>query len=94
MVPNRVKLLTSIDNIVLKHDTSYCLIASISFHGSLEGPIELGEDGSGAESYLEFVEALLFYMSSSEWNNFCQLDEGLYFSTAIHHKYIVIVSKV
>ena len=46
MVLNWMKLLASIDDMVLRQDTSNCLIASFGFHNYLKGSIELGEDGS------------------------------------------------
>ena len=45
MVGNWMKVLASVDDVVLRHDTSNCLIAGISFHDCVEGSIELGEDG-------------------------------------------------
>ena len=45
MVRNWMKLLASVDDMVLRQDTSDCLIASISFHNCLKGSIKLGEDG-------------------------------------------------
>ena len=46
VVLKRMKLLTSVDDMVLRQDTSNCLIASISFHDCLKGSIKLGKDGS------------------------------------------------
>ena len=46
MVLNWMKLLASVDDVVLRQDTSNSLIASISFHDCLKGSIELGEEGS------------------------------------------------
>ena len=41
-----MKLLASVDNVVLRQDTNNSLIASISFYNYLEGSIELSKDGS------------------------------------------------
>ena len=46
MVPDWMKLFASVDDVVLRQDTSNCLIAGISFHNCLKGSIKLGEDGS------------------------------------------------
>ena len=46
IVLNWMKLLASVDDVVLRQDTSNCLIASISFHDCLNSSIKLGEDGS------------------------------------------------
>ena len=46
MVLNWMKLLASVDDIVLRQDTSYCLIANISFYDCIKGSMQLGEDGS------------------------------------------------
>ena len=46
VVVNWMKLLASVDDMVLRQNTSNCLIARISSHDCLEGTDELGEDGS------------------------------------------------
>ena len=92
-VLNWMKLVASIDDMVLRQDTSDCLIASISFHDCHKGSIELGEDGSGDECCSEFVEGLLLCMSPSEGNIFCQVDKGACFRTVIDDESTVIVSK-
>ena len=44
MVLKWMKLLAFVDDLVLRQDTSNCLIASISFHNCLKRSIKLGED--------------------------------------------------
>ena len=44
MVLDGVKLLCSVDNVVLRQDTCDSLIASIGFHNGLKGTIELRKD--------------------------------------------------
>ena len=46
IVLNWMKLLASVDDVVLRQDTSNCLIASIRFYDCLKGSIKLGKDGS------------------------------------------------
>ena len=46
MVLNWMKLLVSVDNVILREDTSNGLITSIGFHDCLESSVELGKDGS------------------------------------------------
>ena len=46
VVVNWMKLLASADYVLLKQDTSNCLLARINFHNCLKCSIELGEDGS------------------------------------------------
>ena len=71
MVRNWIKLLASVDDMVLRQDTSNCLIASIGFHNCVKDSIELGEDGGLEESCSELVEVLLLGMSPNEENIFC-----------------------
>ena len=71
MVLNWIKLVASVGDVVLRQDTSDCLIVSVGFHDCLEGSVELCEDGSREKSCLEFVMGLLLYMSSSEGNILC-----------------------
>ena len=47
VVLDRVKLLCSVDNVVLRQDTCNGLLAGISFHNSLKGTIELCEYRGG-----------------------------------------------
>ena len=68
-----MKLLASANNVVLRQDTSSCLIAGIGFHDRLEGSIEVGEDCSVEESCWEFIIGLLLCVSSSEGTVFCQV---------------------
>ena len=93
MVLNYMKLFASVDDMVLRQDTSNCLISSVGFSDCLEGSIELCEHGSGEESCLEFVEGLLLSMSTSEGNIFCQVDKRTCFSTVIDDESTVVVSK-
>ena len=44
MVLDGVKLLCSVDNMVLRQDTRNSLIAGIGFHDGLKGMVELRED--------------------------------------------------
>ena len=74
MVVNWIKLFTSVDNVVLRQDTSNCLIASISFHKCLEGSIELGKDVILEQSCSKFIKGLLLCMSRSKGNIFCQVN--------------------
>ena len=46
VVRNWMKLLAYVDNVVLRQDTSNCLIASISFHDWSKGSIKLDVDRS------------------------------------------------
>ena len=46
MVRNWMQVLVYVEDVVLREDTSNCLIACISFHDCLKGSIKLGEDGS------------------------------------------------
>ena len=46
MGPDYIDLFAYVDDMVLRKDTSNCLIATIGFHNCLEGSIELDEDGS------------------------------------------------
>ena len=46
MVLHWMKLLASVDNMVLRQDTSNCLIASISLYNCVEDSVKLGNDGS------------------------------------------------
>ena len=93
MVLNWMKLFASVDDVVLRQDTSNCLIARISFHDCLESSIKLSEDGSREESCLELVEGLLLCMSTSEGNIFCQVDKGVCLSTVVNDKLTVIICK-
>ena len=45
MVLNWMELLASVDDMVLRQDTSNCLIAGIRSHDYLKGSIELSKDG-------------------------------------------------
>ena len=45
-VLNWMYLLASVDNVVLRQDTSNCLIGGINFHDCLKVSVELVEDGS------------------------------------------------
>ena len=65
-----MKLFASADDMVLRQDTSNCLIASVSFHDCLKGSIEMCENGSGEESFLEFGKVLVLCMSPSEGDIF------------------------
>ena len=47
VVHDRVKLLCSVDNVVLSQDTCNSLIAGIGFYNGLKGPIELRKDRGG-----------------------------------------------
>ena len=47
VVLNGVKLLCSVDTMVLRQDTCKSLIAGIGFYNGLEGKIELRKDRSG-----------------------------------------------
>ena len=40
VILNQIKLLESVDDMVLRQDTSNCLIASIGFYDCLKGSIE------------------------------------------------------
>ena len=93
VVLNWMKLLRFVDELVLRQDTSNCLIANIGFHNCLQGSIELSEDGRGVESCLDFIAGLLLCMSTSEGDNLCQVDDGLCISTIVHDKSTVIISK-
>ena len=46
MVLNWMELLAFVDDMVLRQNTSNCLIAGISFHDCLKGSIKLGENRS------------------------------------------------
>ena len=46
MILKWIKLLASGDDMVLREDTSNCLIASIGFYDCRKGSIKLDEDGS------------------------------------------------
>ena len=50
VVRDGVKLLCSVDNVVLRQDTCNSLITGISFHDGLKGTVELCEDRGGSES--------------------------------------------
>ena len=71
MVLHWMMLFASVDNVVLRQDTSNCLIARVGFYDCLEESIELCEERSGEESCSEFVEGLLLCMSPSEGNILC-----------------------
>ena len=92
MVLDGVKLLYSVDVMVLRQDTGYCLVAGINFHDCLQVSVELGEDGSGEESFSKFVEGLLLLISTSEGNIFGQVDYSVCLSTIIGYESTVVVS--
>ena len=50
MVLDVVKLLCSVDNVVLRQDTCNSLIAVIGLHNGLKGAIELRKNRGGYES--------------------------------------------
>ena len=50
VVLDGVKLLCSVDNVVLRQDTCNSLIAGISCHDGLKGTVELCKDRGGSES--------------------------------------------
>ena len=50
MVHDGVKLLCSVDMVVLRQDTCNSLIAGIGFRDGLKGTIELRKDRGGYES--------------------------------------------
>lgn len=60
---NWVKLLCSIDDVILAQDTSYCLVMVISFYNCVQGSMELGEDGSVHELLIEVLEGLLLLVA-------------------------------
>ena len=47
LVFNRVKLLSTVDNVVLQQDTCNGMVAGIGFQNSLKRMIELSEDRRG-----------------------------------------------
>ena len=49
VVFNCIELLASVDDLVLRQDTSNYFIAGISFHDYCKSSIELGEDGTREE---------------------------------------------
>ena len=65
---------TSINDMVLRPDTSTYLIVTISFHACYKGSVKLGENGRLQESCLKFVKSLLLYMSISKGNMFSQIN--------------------
>ena len=93
MVLNGVKLLCSIDLVVLKQDAGYCLVAGISFHDCLEVSVVLVEDGSGEELFSKFVKVLLLLISPSERDIFGQVDHGSCFGTPVVNKSTVVIWK-
>ena len=94
MVRQWMKLLASVDDMVLRQYTSNSLVASITIHKCLEGSIEFGEDGSWEKSCLDFVKGLLLCIFLREWNIFYQVDKGACLGTAVNDKSSVIISKV
>ena len=88
-----MKVLASVDNVVLGQDASKCLIPRISVHHCLDGSVELGEEVSRNESCLEFVEGLLLCMSLSEGKICCQVDQRLCHSPILSNESTVIVRK-
>ena len=93
VILNWVELFASFNNMVLRQDTSNCLILSIRTHDCLVGSVELGADGSGVGCCLEFVEGLSYCVSPCEGKIFCQVNEVVYFSTAVNDESTVIISK-
>ena len=93
MLHNWIKLLASIDDVVLRQDTSNCMITKIRFHYCLMDSVELGKDGSCKKSCSEFYEGLLLSMSPSEMNIFYLLEQWLCLSTVVDNESSVIVCK-
>jgi len=62
VVCNRVKLLCPINDMILRQDAGYSLVAGIGFHYCLEGSIELCEDRCGHKLFPQFVEGLLLLL--------------------------------
>ena len=88
-----MELLASVDAMVLRLDTSNCLIDSIGFHDCFKGSIELGEDESTEKSCSEFVKGLLLCISTSEENIVCQVEKGSCFGTVVNDKSTTIICK-
>jgi len=57
VVFKRVKLLSSINDMVLRQDAHYMLIAGIGFHYCLEGSVELYHNRCRDELFVQFVGA-------------------------------------
>ena len=74
MVLNWIKMLASIDDVILRQDPSNCLIASSWLNDCVEHSIKVGDDGSREELWSQVVAGLLLCMSLCEWNILCPVD--------------------
>ena len=88
-----VKLLCSIDIVVLRQETYDSLIAGIGFPDSCKGMSKLSEDKGALESSSYLVQGLLFLMSPTGWYIFGEVDEGACLRTVVRNKSTVVVSK-
>ena len=88
-----MKLLTSVDDMILSQDISFGLIASLGFYNCLMVSINLGEDRRLEELYLEFIEGLLMCVSTSKGNILCPVYEWACLSTTVDNKLTIVISK-
>ena len=76
VVPDKVNLLSSIDDVVLIQDTYNSLFVRISFHHCRKHTIVLYEDRGGLVHNGQLVEELLLLISTTEWYMFTAVNNA------------------